>query len=455
MAGTTKIINLAEVDTTLQVNLDAEAQARAAADALLQDNIDLEAQTRSTDDGQESTERSSADTSEATARANADTQLQNNIDNEAITRANADSNIQQQIDATNATQNVVDIVGTKAALDAYNTSGLQANDKIQVLVDENEDNANTIYNWNGTAFSLVGKLGPYYTKAETIAGFMPIDAINTLSKLNALVSDATLIDTSDSRLSDARLASDVYSWAKAAAKPSYAFSEITSTPITLAGYGITDAYGLTNANLSSVDWSAKNLTLTENISSSAILFSVSSANTASQALQLQGMLQFIASGYTGQPRMYPVISNMDMGDATNSFQNGFFSGNISAASIVSTVATGTAPFSVNSTTVVTNLNADLWDGHQFSDYLNQHLLTTDNVTFNKLTVGTLVTDVIAYSSTSIGIQNLGGTTVWTLSLDTYNNLVFKDSSGSVAMMLNQNGNLDVRGSVTPNAIFGG
>jgi|GEM_PF-3776116 len=36
-------------------------------------------------------------------------------------------------------------------------------------------------------------------------------------------------------------ASDVYAWAKAATKPSYAYSEITDKPSTLSGYGITDA----------------------------------------------------------------------------------------------------------------------------------------------------------------------------------------------------------------------
>lgn len=36
-------------------------------------------------------------------------------------------------------------------------------------------------------------------------------------------------------------ASDVYSWAKASTKPSYTFSELTSHPTTLSGYGITDA----------------------------------------------------------------------------------------------------------------------------------------------------------------------------------------------------------------------
>ena len=36
-------------------------------------------------------------------------------------------------------------------------------------------------------------------------------------------------------------ASDVYSWAKQSTKPSYSFSEITSKPTTVSGYGITDA----------------------------------------------------------------------------------------------------------------------------------------------------------------------------------------------------------------------
>lgn len=43
-------------------------------------------------------------------------------------------------------------------------------------------------------------------------------------------------------------ASDVYSWAKAATKPLYAFSEITDKPTTLAGYGITDALQFANTD---------------------------------------------------------------------------------------------------------------------------------------------------------------------------------------------------------------
>jgi hypothetical protein len=48
----------------------------------------------------------------------------------------------------------------------------------------------------------------------------------TLAQINALITDATLIDTNDTRLSDARPASDVSAWAKASTKPTYTHSEV-------------------------------------------------------------------------------------------------------------------------------------------------------------------------------------------------------------------------------------
>ena len=61
-----------------------------------------------------------------------------------------------------------------------------------------------------------------------------------------------------------------------------------------------------------------------------------------------------------------------------------------------------------STTVVTNLNADLWDGNHFATYLNQGVLTTSNVQFNSLGIGMAASatagridatnDIVAYSS---------------------------------------------------------
>jgi hypothetical protein len=54
--------------------------------------------------------------------------------------------------------------------------------------------------------------------------------------------------------------------------------------------------------------------------------------------------------------------------------------------ITSTLAVGTSPFAVTSTTVNTNLNADLWDGYQFSDYLDQAVKQASSPTFVGLTL---------------------------------------------------------------------
>lgn len=86
------------------------------------------------------------------------------------------SSLQSQIDTINATQNVVDIVGTKAELNAYVTKDLHANDKIEVLADESQNNANTIYEWNGNVWSLVGSKAPYYSKAESDARYNELKA---------------------------------------------------------------------------------------------------------------------------------------------------------------------------------------------------------------------------------------------------------------------------------------
>ena len=71
--------------------------------------------------------------------------------------------------------------------------------------------------------------------------------------------------------------------------------------------------------------------------------------------------------------------------------------------ITSTLATGTAPFTIASTTAVTNLNADLWDGNHFADYLDQAVKTTSSPTHAGLTVPS-----ITHSGTT-GVGNIGAT----------------------------------------------
>lgn len=71
------------------------------------------------------------------------------------------------------------------------------------------------------------------------------------------------------------------------------------------------------------------------------------------------------------------------------------SGAIQGTQLKSTVATGTAPFTVNSTTVVTNLNADLLDGQTGTYY----------TTANNLT-GTIPSAVLGTSSVFLGTTSI-------------------------------------------------
>lgn len=100
-----------------------------------------------------------------------DTQLSAEVSN----RENADTGLQSQIDALTSKSDVVDIVGTYAQLQAYDTSTLGNNDIVKVLEDGTHDNAQSYYRWNKTTsqWVYVGSEGTYYTKAESDSRFVP------------------------------------------------------------------------------------------------------------------------------------------------------------------------------------------------------------------------------------------------------------------------------------------
>lgn len=119
------------------------------------------------------------------------TETDTQIGYETTAREIADSGLQEQIDAIVASSDVVDIVGTYAALQAYDTTKLHDNDIIKVLDDETRDDATTYYRWDAdtSTWSYIGAEGPFYTKAETDAIFTPMTrTINS----KALSSDITL-----------------------------------------------------------------------------------------------------------------------------------------------------------------------------------------------------------------------------------------------------------------------
>ncbi len=93
-----------------------------------------------------------------------------NISNEITNRENEDIALQRQIDAITSASDVVDIVGTYAELQAYDTSPLTNDDVIKVLQDSTHNNALSYYRWIITSnignWVYVGSEGPFYTKGE-------------------------------------------------------------------------------------------------------------------------------------------------------------------------------------------------------------------------------------------------------------------------------------------------
>jgi hypothetical protein len=97
-------------------------------------------------------------------------------------------------------------------------------------------------------------------------------------------------------------------------------------------------------------------------------------NTSSGTLALLSGQPFVATLPTG--------TQITCTDITKAKKTGdTFTGAITAPSFTSNVATGTAPFTVASTTKVANLNADMVDGYSF----NQDVQTTASPTFATVT----------------------------------------------------------------------
>lgn len=135
------------------------------------------------------------------------------IATEAETRDAADLDLQKQIDAITAASDVVDVVGTYAELQDYDTSKLSDNDIIKVLTDETHDDASSYYRWNDTteAFTYIGSQGPFYTKSETDVTFVPqtrtingkglnSDVVLTAADVNALPASTVIPTVNDATL---------------------------------------------------------------------------------------------------------------------------------------------------------------------------------------------------------------------------------------------------------------
>lgn len=95
-------------------------------------------------------------------------ELTEKLNKEILDRGAADDALQQEIDDLKNSPDVVDIVATYAALQAYDTSKLGDNDIIRVLADETHDGQSTYYRWDkhNSTWTYIGAVGDYYTKGQ-------------------------------------------------------------------------------------------------------------------------------------------------------------------------------------------------------------------------------------------------------------------------------------------------
>lgn len=222
-------------------------------------------------------------------------------------------------------------------------------------------------------------------------------------------------------------ASDVYSWAKQSTKPTYAYSEITSKPTllsqfindlgnyggwitginsgmvttalgytpwhsgnhptTISGYGITDmpTYSGTNFILNQNDYAqSANMWISGQVRvDNAIVSQINGSNTVGAGARV-GLLN--SDGDRFMLHQLNASNGEDIWsfDGT-SYRNVYslsylgvatFASTVNATQFQSIVATGTAPLTVNSTTMVGNLNAQYLGGYE-----NAHFAKTYNATY--------------------------------------------------------------------------
>lgn len=258
-APTIPVVN----DATLAITRNGTSAGTFTANSANNTTIDISVPTATSD----LTNDSGFITNTVNNLANYYTKTETNsaIGTETANREDADQDLQEQIDALASASDVVDVVGTYADLQNYDTSHLNNNDIIKVLTDETHNDAISYYRWNTatSTFSYIGSQGPFYTKSESDATFVPqtrtinnkalsSDITLTASDVGALP-DSTVIPTvnnatltiqkegssigtftsnsaTNTTVNIVETDPTVPSWAKQPTKPTYSYSEITNKP---------------------------------------------------------------------------------------------------------------------------------------------------------------------------------------------------------------------------------
>ncbi len=150
---------------------------------------------------------------------------------------------------------------------------------------------------------------------------------------------------------------------------------------------------------------------------SSIATTVSGANTYFDFILADDPYQSDTWRWRFVPAVGTIFSAMELDCSAQGVANLTVPGLISSSSLSSSVATGTAPLTVTSTTLVTNLNADLLDSQQGSYYTNASNMSTGTLPAARLpaftgdATSTVGTSALTLSTTGVTAGTYGNSSI--------------------------------------------
>lgn len=140
---------LEDIESGAQVNIIEDVKVNGTSLTVTDKSVDVTVPTKVSDLTNDLNFQTDTDVASSISDHNtsstAHNDIRQSITTEVTNRENADTYLQEQIDAITSSSDVVDIVGTYAELLAYDTSHLNNNDIIKVLLDSTHDDAISYY----------------------------------------------------------------------------------------------------------------------------------------------------------------------------------------------------------------------------------------------------------------------------------------------------------------------
>ena len=191
--------------------------------------------------------------------------------------------------------------------------------------------------------------------------------------------------------------------------------------------------GITNATMSGVT-TTNTLTISNTSATGHLVFSRGSYNYI--LAPTGGSIAFCVNGKTAEASansemiisagtIFPGITNViSLGQSYKRWSNIYSNKGNFSGKITSNVATGTSPFSISSTTLNTNLNADLLDGYHASSFEGYYAYTIDASSLNNNTWYPVTISIGNSIQTRIRVQgNTAANASWNSRSDKYMSVI--------------------------------